>query len=87
MKRICQHIKVKYFQEEIYMTDLTVKRKDVPLMLTVRQAAATGVLPERTLRRLIAKKRIPVIRSGRTQYINFGRLVEALEKGEGLIWE
>ena len=68
------------------VTELAAIQKEKPVMLTVRQAAATGVLPERTLRRLIAEKKIPVIRSGRTQYINYGRLVDTLDKGEGLIW-
>ena len=58
-----------------------------PEMITVRQAASRGVLPERALRRLIAEKKIPVIRSGRTQYINYDRLLDMLEKGEGLIWQ
>ena len=58
-----------------------------PEMITVRQAASRGILPERALRRLIAEKRIPVVRSGRTQYINYGKLVEMLDRGEGLIWQ
>ena len=58
-----------------------------PEMITVRQAAARGILPERALRRLIAEKRIPIVRSGRTQYINYNRLVEMLDRGEGLIWQ
>ena len=58
-----------------------------PEMITVRQAAGRGVLPERALRRLIAEKKIPVIRSGRTQYINYGRLLDMLDRGEGLIWQ
>ena len=58
-----------------------------PEMITVRQAAGRGILPERALRRLIAEKKIPVIRSGRTQYINYGRLLDMLDRGEGLIWQ
>lgn len=60
---------------------------DKPEMITVRQAAGRGVLPERALRRLIAQRRIPVVRSGRTQYINYNRLIEMLNCGEGTIWE
>ena len=58
-----------------------------PEMLTVRQAATRGVLPERALRRLIAEKRLPVVRSGRTQYINFNRLLDMLNDGIGRIWQ
>ena len=68
-------------------TSENVIKKAAPEMITVRQAASRGILPERALRRLIAEKKIPVIRSGRTQYINYGRLVDMLEKGEGAIWE
>ena len=57
-----------------------------PEMITVRQAAGRGVLPERALRRLIAEKKIPVIRSGRTQYINYDRLIAELENGTGKLW-
>ena len=38
------------------MTELSIQ-KEKPVMLSVRQAAATGVLPERALRRLIAEKK------------------------------
>ena len=57
-----------------------------PEMITVRQAASRGVLPERALRRLIAERRLPVVRSGRTQYINYDRLIAELENGTGRIW-
>jgi hypothetical protein len=58
-----------------------------PEMITVRQAAARGVLPERALRRLIAEKKLKVVRSGRTQYINYSRLLDMLNNGEGMIWQ
>lgn len=69
------------------MTEFAAIQKVKPVMLTARQAAATGVLPERTIRRLIAEKKIPIIRSGRTMYINYTKLLETLESGEGSIWE
>ena len=58
-----------------------------PEMVTVRQAAMRGILPERTLRRLVAQKKIPVVRSGKTMYLNFTRLCEQLNSGEGGVWE
>ena len=57
-----------------------------PEMLSVRQAAQRGILPERALRRLVAQGRIPVIRSGKTQYVNYTRLCEELSSGEGSVW-
>ena len=60
---------------------------DKPIMVTVRQAAATGVLPERTIRRLIAEKKIPILRSGRTQYLNYGKLLDALNNDNSALWE
>jgi excisionase family DNA binding protein len=64
-----------------------MEAKEKPVILTVRQVAMRGILPERTIRRLIAEKKIPILRSGRTQYINYGRLLEALDSGEGSLWE
>ncbi|MCL2579115.1 MAG: hypothetical protein FWE32_03695 [Oscillospiraceae bacterium] len=58
-----------------------------PEMVTIRQAAQRGILPERTLRRLVAQNKIPVLRSGKTMYLNFTRLCEQLQKGEGEVWE
>ena len=55
-------------------------------MLTVRQVAKRGILPERTLRNLIAQGRIPTIKSGRTMYINYSRLCAELQNGAGAIW-
>jgi len=69
------------------VTELAAIQKEKPVMLTVRQAAATGVLPERTLRRLIAEKKIPILRSGRTQYINYGKLLDALNNDASGIWD
>ena len=59
----------------------------LPEMLSIRQAAARGILPERALRRLVAEEKIKVVRSGRTQYVNFTALVEQLNNGEGMLWQ
>ena len=58
----------------------------LPEMLSIRQAAARGILPERALRRLVAEEKIKVVRSGRTQYVNFTALIEQLNNGEGALW-
>jgi len=56
-------------------------------MLTTRQVAKRGLLPERALRRLVAQGKIPVVRSGKVGYINYTALVEQLNSGAGGIWE
>ena len=58
-----------------------------PEMLTIRQTAQRKILPERTLRRLVAQNKIPVVRSGRVAYINYTRLLEELSNGEGEVWQ
>ena len=60
---------------------------NTPEMLTIRQAAQRGILPERTIRRLIADGKIPAIKSGRTNYINYSVLVSQLNDGTGGIWQ
>jgi excisionase family DNA binding protein len=66
----------------------TVDRATVqrPEMLTISQLARRGVLPERAIRRLVAERKIPVVRSGRTQYINYTLLSEQLRSGDGKLW-
>jgi len=58
-----------------------------PEMLTVRQVARRGILPERALRRLVAQNKIPVVRSGKVAYMNYTILVEQLNSGQGGVWE
>ena len=69
------------------MTELAAIQKEKPIMMSVRQAAATGILPERALRRLIAERKVPIMRSGRTQYINYGKLIDALNNDASGLWE
>lgn len=47
-------------------------------MLTIRQVAATGLLPETALRRLAAENRLPALKVGNRMLINFDSLVEQL---------
>lgn len=49
-------------------------------MMTIRQAAATGILPEAALRRLVKDGTIPAIYSGTKAFINFDRLCEMLSR-------
>ena len=61
--------------------------RNPPEMLTIREVARRGVLKERTIRRLVAENKIPVVRSGVVAYINFTKLCEQLNSGDGEIWQ
>ena len=52
----------------------------IPTMMTIRQAAATGILPESALRRMVKNGTIPAIFSGTKAFINFDRLCEMLSQ-------
>lgn len=52
--------------------------EQIPKMLTIRQVAATGLLPETALRRLAAEGRLPCIYVGRKALVNFDALIEQL---------
>lgn len=49
-------------------------------MLTIRETAKTGILPETALRRLAAEGRLPCIYVGRKALVNFDRLVQMLDE-------
>lgn len=68
------------------MEQMRTLPNNIPEILTTRQVAKRGLLPERTIRRLIAEGKIPTIKSGRTQYINVSMLIQQLNSGEGTIW-
>lgn len=50
-----------------------------PKMLTIRQVAATGVLPEHTLRKMAKQGELPALVVGNKVLINYDRLVERLQ--------
>lgn len=54
----------------------------LPSMMTVRQVAGTGILPENAIRVLLRQGKISAVYSGRTAYVNFGKLVEFLNNLE-----
>ena len=51
---------------------------NIPRMMTVRQVASTGLLPESAIRRLLHEKKIPAVYSGKKAFINFDILCEQL---------
>lgn len=50
----------------------------VPRMMTIRQVAATGLLPETALRRLAAENRLPALRVGNRLLVNYDALIARL---------
>ena len=53
---------------------------DIPRFMTIRQVAATNLLPEYLLRRMEKQGRLPCVYSGKKCLINFDRLVEQLNQ-------
>ena len=51
----------------------------IPRMMTIRQIAATGLLPENALRVMLKQGKLPAVFSGRKALINFDLLCEQLE--------
>lgn len=54
------------------------KSPRIPRMMTVRQVAATGILPESAIRNMLRENKIPAVYSGKKAFINFDLLCEQL---------
>ncbi len=50
----------------------------MPKMMTVRQIAATGLLPECAIRSLLKQGKLPAVYSGKKAFINFDTMCEML---------
>ena len=48
--------------------------------MTIRQTAATGILPEYTLRKMEKTQRLPCVYSGKKCLVNYEALIEQLER-------
>lgn len=48
-------------------------------MMSIREIAATGIIPEHALRVLVREKRIPFVKVGAKVLINFDTLSELLK--------
>lgn len=59
------------------MQETTIQ--NVPRMLTIRETAKTGILPEHALRRMVKEGKAPVLMCGSKALINFDKLVAMLE--------
>ena len=51
-----------------------------PTLMTVRQIARTGILPEHALRSLLKNGRITAVYVGRKAYINYDTLCQQLSR-------
>lgn len=54
--------------------------EQIPKMLTIRETARTGILPETALRRLAAENRLPALKVGNRLLVNYDRLVQMLDE-------
>lgn len=52
----------------------------IPRMMTIREMAKTGILPETALRRLAAENRLPALKVGNRLLVNYDRLVQMLDE-------
>lgn len=52
---------------------------DVPRFMSIRELAATGIMPEHALRLLVKQKRIPHILIGKKALINVEEATKALK--------
>ena len=56
------------------------EEKNVPKMVTIRQAAATKILPEHALRQLVKQGKIPHLKCGNRVLVNLDKLIEQLQQ-------
>ena len=74
-KRFQNQIKKSIIERKLNMENKTNK---IPKMMTVREVAATGLLPESAIRRLLREKKIAAVYSGKKAFINFDMLCNQL---------
>lgn len=53
---------------------------DIPKMLTIRQVAATGILPEYAIRQLVKEGKLAGVYVGNKYLVNFTALLEQLSQ-------
>lgn len=51
----------------------------IPKMVTIREAAKTGILPENALRVMVRNGEIPAVYSGKKAFINYNNLCSYLQ--------
>jgi len=62
------------------MQNVTAANTSAPLrMVTIRQAAATGILPEHCIRTMVKTGEIPCVYAGTKALLNLDKLIERLQ--------
>jgi excisionase family DNA binding protein len=56
-------------------------------MLTIRQTAAKSGLPERMIRTLVREGKIPAVKAGNRNYLNYSRVMSDLSSYQGEMWQ
>ena len=51
---------------------------NIPKMMTIKECAKTGILPEFCIRRMVKENKIPHVMTGKKVLINFNLLCEQL---------
>ena len=54
-------------------------KNNLPKMLTIRQVAATGILPEHALRIMAKNNKLPSVKVGNKILINYDKLITYLQ--------
>lgn len=62
------------------------KKPKYPRMMTIREIAETGVLPEHALRVLVKDGKLPAIKCGTTYRINFDTLLDMLADTDSVLY-
>lgn len=62
------------------MNEINHSAQEAPRMLTIRQVAATGVLPEHALRAGVRAGWVPHVKNGNRPLINYDKLLRLLEE-------
>ena len=57
-----------------------MKNETKPSMMTVKQIAKTGLMPENALRQLLKEGKLPVVYIGKKALINYSKLCELLNR-------
>lgn len=58
-----------------------------PQMLTVRETAKTGILPEHAIRLMLKQGKIPAVYIGKKALINYDKLCEQLQNLGGDLYD
>ncbi len=58
---------------------MNIPNSNIPTMMTIRQIANTGLLPENALRVLVRDGVVPAVYSGKKAFINFENLCAYLQ--------